>query len=91
MTKRHRSAWAAAFYLQQRNKGCGFHTAVRALAYKWQRIIWRCWQDRSVYKEEVYEAALTKSGSPLVALFGEIEVGKSPIKTQMKKIQKPLA
>jgi len=33
--------WAAAYYGQQRNKGCGHHTAVRALAYKWQRIIWK--------------------------------------------------
>jgi transposase len=33
------SRWAAAFYGQQRQKGCGHQTAVRALAYKWQRII----------------------------------------------------
>ena len=84
------SRWAAAFYLQQRNKGCGHHTAVRALAYKWQRIIWRCWQDRTVYKEELYEAALKKSGSPLVALLDKIELGKSPVKTQQKKTEKPL-
>ncbi len=79
------SRWAAAFYLQQRNKGAGFHTAVRALAFKWQRIIWRCWQDRSVYKEELYEAALKKAGSPLVALLDQIELGKSPFKTTLKK------
>jgi transposase len=79
------SRWAGAFYLQQRQKGCGYHTAVRALAYKWQRIIWKCWQTRTVYQEQRYEAALTKNGSPLVALFGQIELGKSPIKTAQKK------
>ena len=73
--------WSAAYYWQQRKKGCSHHTAVRALAYKWQRIIWKCWQTRSVYKDEIYEAALKKNGSPLVALLDQIELGKSPMKT----------
>ncbi len=38
------SRWAAAHYQQQRQKGAGHHAAVRSLAYKWQRIIWKCWQ-----------------------------------------------
>ena len=79
------SRWAAAYYGQQRNKGCGHHTAVRALAYKWQRIIWKCWQSHSIYKEEIYEAALKKSRSPLVGLLDQIELGKSPVKTPAKK------
>ena len=79
------SRWAAAYYGQQRNKGCGHHTAVRALAYKWQRIIWKCWQSHRIYKEEIYEAALKKSRSPLVGLLDHIELGKSPVKTRAKK------
>lgn len=79
------SRWAAAYYGQQRAKGANHHTAVRALAYKWQRILWRCWQSRSIYKEEVYEAALKRSGSPLVALLDRIELGKSPVKNPLKK------
>jgi transposase len=79
------SRWAAAFYLQQTRKGCRHHTAVRALAYKWQRIIWKCWQTKTPYREELYEAALRKTRSPLVALFDQIEVGKSPVKTNVKK------
>jgi hypothetical protein len=63
-TVRH-SLWAAAYYEQQRAKGCPLHTVVRALAYKWQRIIWRCWQDRTPYSEEIYLAALRRSRSPL--------------------------
>jgi transposase len=31
------SRWAAAYYLQQRTKGAAHHTAVRGLAFKWQR------------------------------------------------------
>ncbi len=79
------SRWAAAYYGQQRNKGCGHHTAVRALAYKWQRIIWKCWQSHTVYKEAIYEAALKKSKSPLVSLLDQIELGKSPVKKGAKK------
>jgi transposase len=79
------SRWAAAFYLQQRTKGCPHHTAVRALAFKWQRIIWRCWQDRKPYDERIYEAALRKRQSPLVRLFDRIELGKSPWKNPAKK------
>jgi transposase len=79
------SRWAAAYYLQQRTKGSPHHTAVRALAFKWQRIIWRCWQDHQPYDEQIYEAALKKHGSPLVILFDRVELGKSPFKKPVKK------
>ena len=79
------SRWAAAYYLQQRRKGAAHHTAVRGLAFKWQRVIWRCWQDRKPYDEATYEAALRKHGSPLVTLFDRIELGKSPWKNPAKK------
>lgn len=79
------SRWAAAYYLQQRRKGCSHQTAVRALAYKWQRIIWKCWQTRTPYNEEIYEATLRRRKSPIVALFDEVEVGKSPWRNPAKK------
>jgi hypothetical protein len=93
------SRWAAAYYLSQRSEGKSHHTAVRALAFKWQRVIWRCWHSRTPYQEETYEAALRKNGSPLVALFDRIEVGKNPVKHLAKtapkinarKTKKPLA
>lgn len=79
------SRWAAAFYLQQRTKGSPHHTAVRALAFKWQRIIWRCWQDHKPYDEPTYEASLHRNGSDLVKLFERVELGKSPFKNPAKK------
>ena len=57
---------------------------MRALAYKWQRIIWRCWQSRTIYQEAIYEAALKKNGSPVVSLLDQIELGKSPVKSRAK-------
>ena len=79
------SRWAAAYYLQQRTKGSSHNTAVRALAFKWQRLIWRCWQDRTPYSEEVYEAALRQRHSPLVSLFDKVTLGKSPFKNPVNK------
>ncbi len=82
--------WAAAYYLQQRTKGAPHHTAVRGLGYKWQRVIFRCWLVGTPYKDEVYEAALRKSKSPLVHLLDKVEPGKSPFKRTPEKNQKPI-
>ena len=84
------SRWAAAHYWQQRQKGAGHHAAVRSLAFKWQRVIWKCWQTRTPYREELYEAALRRSGSPLVALLDHIQTGKFPCKIPPTKSQKTL-
>jgi transposase len=51
------STWAQAFYREQIRKGKGHHAAVRALAFKWQRILFRCWKDRRPYDEQRYLAA----------------------------------
>src|SRR5262249_26173351 len=59
------SVWARAYYQQQRDRGSDHHAAVRALAFKWIRILFRCWKDRVAYDENKYLAALAKRGSPL--------------------------
>jgi len=66
-----RSFWAGAYYQQQRNKGCSHRVAVRALAFKWIRIIYRCWKTRTPYDESVYLKALRRRGSPLLANYSE--------------------
>jgi len=57
------SAWAKAYYLQQRIRGLRHHAAVRALAYKWIRILYRCWKDGTPYDERLYHEALLRRGS----------------------------
>ncbi len=57
--------WARAFYHQQRQRGKAHQAAVRSLAFKWIRILWRCWQDHVPYDDARYERALTAHGSPL--------------------------
>jgi transposase len=68
------SEWARAYYQRQRNKGNGHHAAVRALAFKWIRIVFRCWKDGVAYDERKYLATLVKRGSPLNAL---VALGKT--------------
>jgi len=65
----NKSFWAAAFYRQQRAKGCTYQAALRALAFKWIRILYRCWQTRTPYNEANYLKALERRGSPLLKQF----------------------
>jgi len=60
------SFWAQVYYQQQRDKGKAHQAAVRALAFKWIRILYRCWQERTPYDESVYLQALNHRGSSLI-------------------------
>jgi transposase len=63
--------WARGYYDMKRRGGLGHHAAVRALAYKWIRIIFRCWHDRVRYNEEIYIRALHNKGSVVVAFINQ--------------------
>ncbi len=65
----NKSFWAGAYYYQQREKGCTYQVAVRALAFKWIRILYRCWETRTPYNESLYLKALQRRGSPLLKQF----------------------
>lgn len=60
------SYWAGEYYRQQRAKGKTHNVAVRALAFKWIRILYRCWKDSKPYDEATYLKALKQRGSSLV-------------------------
>jgi transposase len=65
------SFWANAFYRQQRARGKSHQAAVRALAFKWIRIMHRCWMTGQKYDEATYLKALAKRGSPLLEFIAE--------------------
>ena len=65
------SAWAKAYYQFQKAAGKPHHTAVRSLAFKWIRIIFRCWRDRRLYDESAYLQALRRRNSPLLRCLAE--------------------
>ena len=60
------SFWARVYYQQQRDAGKAHQAAVRALAFTWIRILFRCWQDRTLYDESAYLNALNSRGSSLI-------------------------
>jgi hypothetical protein len=59
------SAWAAAYYKRMKAKGKRHHVILRALAFKWIRILWKCWQTRTPYDEARYLKQLAVRKSPL--------------------------
>ncbi len=63
------SAWAKAYYEMMLSRKKKPQMAKRALAYKWQRIIFRCWQDGVPYDESRYIARLRETHSPLLAFM----------------------
>ena len=66
------SPWARAYYQQMRQRGLDHHPAVRSLAFKWIRIIYRCWKDHTLYDETRYQKALERRGSPLAAALRQL-------------------
>jgi transposase len=52
--------WARAFYQHKRAHGTRHHAAVRALAFKWIRIIFRCWKNHTTYDDERYTRQLQR-------------------------------
>jgi transposase len=66
-----RSFWAKAFYQSYRARGGSHQAALRALAFKWIRILHRCWLDRRPYDEAKYLLALQKRHAPLLKFAAE--------------------
>ncbi|MGB0993979.1 MAG: transposase, partial [Akkermansiaceae bacterium] len=67
-----KSLWAKAYYQQQKEKGHRHQSILRSLAYKWQRILFRCWQNNEHYDEKLYLQALEKRSSPLTKTIARI-------------------
>jgi transposase len=66
-----KSEWARAYYEHLRkDQKKSHHAAVRAVAYKWIRILYRCWKDRKPYDEELYLKSLRRRGSLLAGALG---------------------
>ncbi len=55
--------WARNYLDYYTGKGKKYNTVVRALAFKWIRILFRCWKDRTPYDDNKYMEVLKKRGS----------------------------
>jgi hypothetical protein len=66
------SPWAKACYKMLRERGKGAGKAKRALAFKWMRILFRCWKNKQTYNEVTYVKSLIKHNSPVVKKMKEL-------------------
>ena len=62
----HYSYWAKLFYEKQKEKGKAHQAILRSLAYKWARILFRCWKDHKPYDEAIYLLSLKEKNSSLI-------------------------
>lgn len=54
------SPWAAhAFRVARDERGQRYHRALRGLAARWTRILWRCWHDGTTYDPGKHLSAAT--------------------------------
>jgi transposase len=60
------SIWARAYYQMERDRGKRHQAAVRALAFKWIRVMFACWQTHQPYDELRYMKALQQRHAPLL-------------------------
>lgn len=72
-----RCAWARAHYDTQRARGHGHQAAVRSVAFKWIRILFRCWTDRTPYDDNLYSQRL--------AHRAQIAPARTPLQFMWKK------
>jgi transposase len=63
------SAWSRAFYDLKRSQGMKHHAAVRALAFKWIRILFQLWKTNATYSEANYIEHLRLKQSPVIAFL----------------------
>lgn len=57
--------WAKGYYKSMRERGKSHHAALRALAYKWIRILFACWKNRTPYDDDFFMRSLANRGSHL--------------------------
>lgn len=52
------SSWASAAFREARNqRGQRYHRALRGLAARWMRVLWRCWTDGVPYDPSKHSSA----------------------------------
>jgi transposase len=63
-----KSQWARNYLDYYTDKGKKYHTIIRSLAFKWIRILFRCWTNRTPYDEQKHMETLRKRGSIFATL-----------------------
>ena len=61
-------AWAAAYYSAKRSQGKSHACALRCLAQRWLKILWKMWQTRTPYDPEYHARNQQRHGSWVLQL-----------------------
>jgi transposase len=65
---RSKCAWAGAYYRQKRQEGKSHACALRCLGQRWLKILWKMWQSRSRYDEQLHACNQVRHGSWVITL-----------------------
>lgn len=65
--------WAEAYYQAHRQRGHAHAAALRCLAARWTKILWRMWQDRTTYDPERHLRNQLAHGSWVIQLLPSTE------------------
>jgi transposase len=66
---RVKAPWADAYYRHKRDQGMGHAAALRCLAMRWLKILYRMWIDRTVYDGDRHLRDQVKYGSWVIELL----------------------
>jgi transposase len=69
-------SWARLLYEHELKKGKSKWVAVRKLAFRWIRILWRCWKQGQAYDETKYVRSLQRDR---VELYRSLYEGLAPL------------
>lgn len=65
---RCKCAWAQAYYQDHRCRGHSHACALRCLGQRWLKILWKMWQQRTLYDEALHTRNQIKHGSWVLSL-----------------------
>ena len=65
---RKKCVWAQVYYRQKREQGKSHACALRCLGQRWLKILWKMWQARTPYNEQIHTRNQIKHGSWLLTL-----------------------
>jgi transposase len=66
---RAKSPWADAYYWHKREHGMNHAAALRCLAMRWLKILWKMWNERVAYDADRHQRNQIRHGSWIIALL----------------------
>ena len=73
---RQKCIWAQAYYLQKREEGKSHSCALRCLGQRWLKILWKMWQTKKSYDEQMHTRNQIKHGSWVLSLAPAINIAQ---------------